>query len=91
MPGRFRKSVFAVAVLAATPVALWWSLLHIAAAIGLMVFAAFLWLATLPLHQDMRDARAKCSPRRRRRLELADAHVDTEFQRIIAGGPAFEG
>ena len=83
MPRRLLGWTLRLLMLTATPVMLWWALLHLAATIGLAVFALFIWTATLPLHSDLRAARARRTARPR--LVLADAQVDWEFQRIVDG------
>lgn len=60
-----------------------WGVLHVAAAIALLVLVGFVYTATLPLHEDLVAARRRRIPQPR--LELADTQVDWEFQRIVDG------
>lgn len=80
-----RRRAALLAGLAAAPFALAVMLLNIAATVAVMVFCFFLWLTTRPLRTEMQAARAKITPRFRRRIALADDHVDKEFARIVAG------
>ncbi len=74
-----------VATAAVAPVIFGWMLLNVAASIAGIVFASFLWLTTQSVRSDIRRARARCTPRLRRRLMLADDHIDEEFRRIVEG------
>ncbi len=85
MSQTIRRRIALLAGLAAAPFVLVVVLLNIAATVAVMVFCFFLWLTTRPLRTEMQAARAKITPRFRRRLALPDDHVDEEFARIVAG------
>ncbi len=85
MNRRTRRRALLLLALVLAPIALGWMLLHVAATVAVMVFGFFLWLTTRPLRPEMRTTRDRLTPRFRRRLVLADDHVDEEFRRIVAG------
>lgn len=79
---RHRRLLITCAV---APFVIAWMLFNVAVTVAVLIFGFFLWLTTRPLRAEMLTARARLTPRLRRRIELADDHVDEEFRRIVDG------
>ena len=60
-----------------------WALFHVAAAVALAVLLGLLWLAALPIRDELRIATARLLPRHRRRVRMSDADVDSAFRHIV--------
>ena len=60
-----------------------WALFNVVPTIALAVLLGLFWLAALPIRSELRLACARLLPRRRRRLRISDADVETTFRHIV--------